>query len=408
MTIVPQRDASRAYIDVPTIAVSASGRYVAFVSYAPLVPADVNRGRDVYVLDRVTGAVTLESVAADGRPANGDSGHPGISGDGRYLVYQSTLGAPPGQSAVLLRDRHAGTVMTVGAAPAWSYAPVISANGHVVAFVSAGAPVVPGGDANGGTEDVYAMIVATRAIERISVDVAGRQPTQGDSFAPAIDADGRFIAFASTSPLDPSVELPRTVVRNGPRVSQIFVRDRARGTTRLLTRGSAGRAADGPCSRPAIDGAGRHVAFVSTAANLTRHDEGRNADVLVVDLETGAIELISRSARGGAGNGPSAGPVLSGDGRFVAFQSEASDLVCARRCRGTAEDINLLWDVLLFDRRARVMTRVSGGATDGWLEPSVGPAIDRSAEVVAFSSRHPIDASDVKNDFDLFIRAGGR
>jgi hypothetical protein len=79
--------------------------------------------------------------------------------------------------------------------------------------------------------------------------------------------------------------------------------------------------------------------------------------------------------------------------------------VCVRDCKSGAEDINLLWDVLVFDRRARLMTRVSGGPAGGWLEPSVGPALDAAGEIIAFSSRHPIDPADVKNDFDLFIRS---
>jgi len=247
--------------------------------------------------------------------------------------------------------------------------------------------------------------VATRAVERASVDRAGVQSAAGASFAPAISGDGRYIAFTSTAPLAGSISTVREPILAPPRFSQIYVCDRAQMTTRLVSGTPAGMPADGPAWRGAIDAAGRYVAFVSTAANLTRDDRGRGADVFVADLATGTITLISRSARGGAGNGPSASPVLSADGRLVAFQSEASDLLCARGCTASAEDINLLWDVFLFDRRVGAMTRVSGGEAGGWLEATVGPAINATGEVIAFSSRHPIDAADTKNDFDLFIRA---
>jgi hypothetical protein len=87
---------------------------------------------------------------------------------------------------------------------------------------------------------------------------------------------------------------------------------------------------------------------------------------------------------------------VSSDGRFVAFQSEASDLVAA-------EDFNLLWDVFVFDVTTGAITRVSGDPGEVWMEPSGGPSIDGRGTVVAFSSRHPTDASDKKNDFDLYV-----
>ena len=132
-------------------------------------------------------------------------------------------------------------------------------------------------------------------------------------------------------------------------------------------------------------------------------DRNRSSDVFIVDTRTGAIELVSRSAGGGSANGASVHPALSGDGRFVAFQSTASDLICKDRCGGADEDINLLWDVFLFDRNAAVMTRISADAAGSWMEASAGPALDAAATVIAFSSRHAIGPADTKNDFDLFI-----
>ena len=87
---------------------------------------------------------------------------------------------------------------------------------------------------------------------------------------------------------------------------------------------------------------------------------------------------------------------MSSNGRFVAFQSEASDLVAV-------EDFNLLWDVFILDRTTNAITRLSGDLEEAWMEPSSGPSIDASGSVVAFSSRHPTDASDKKNDFDLYV-----
>ena len=80
----------------------------------------------------------------------------------------------------------------------------------------------------------------------------------------------------------------------------------------------------------------------------------------------------------------------------MVFQSEASDLI-------VADDFNLLWDVFVFDRTTGATTRVSGDAEGEWMESSAGPSIDARGSVVAFSSRHPTDASDKRNDFDLYV-----
>jgi hypothetical protein len=146
------------------------------------------------------------------------------------------------------------------------------------------------------------------------------------------------------------------------------------------------------------------VAFVSDATNLVPGDKNRLADVFLYDTSTGSTVLVSHGAKGGAANGASALPAISADGGVVAFQSDASDLVCARQCGAAVEDINLLPDVFLFDRATAAVTLISGDRTGGWMAPSVAPALDASGRVVTFTSRHPIDASDDRNDFDLFVR----
>jgi hypothetical protein len=102
-------------------------------------------------------------------------------------------------------------------------------------------------------------------------------------------------------------------------------------------------------------------------------------------------------------------PTISETGRFVAFDSAASDLLCGRTCGPHERDYNLVADVFVFDRELRSMRRLSLGPTSRhWWEPSLGPAMDASSDVVAFSSRHPTGASDVRADFDLFILRGNR
>jgi Tol biopolymer transport system component len=378
---IAQRDPQRTFLDPPSVAISADGRYVAFTSYERLAPADTNDCRDVYVLDRTSGQVTLESLTPEGRTATADSEHPGISGDGRFLVYQT-------RGDVVLRDRQEGltTILAAGREPS------ISADGRSVVFSAHG--------------EIDRIELPALGVRRIGIDAGGPQASSGASVSPSVSADGRYVAFASTADLDPAAVGKKPDVSVGGlhrAFSQIYVTDTVLGVTTRLGKGAGGRPADGDNWGPVISANGGFVAFVSSATNLVADDRNRSSDVFLADLHSGSVELVSRSSKHGTGNGASRSPALSWDGRFVAFQSEASDLVCSARCGVTDEDINLLWDVFLLDRQTGRMTRVSEDKTGGWMEGSGGPAIDAAGEVVAFSSRHPIDAADTKNDFDLFI-----
>ena len=98
---------------------------------------------------------------------------------------------------------------------------------------------------------------------------------------------------------------------------------------------------------------------------------------------------------------------ISADGRVVTFQSDASDLACGRPCATAGRDINLVADVFTLDRASGVIRRVSVGRRS-WMEPSIGPAVDGTGTVTAFSSRHPLDARDDRDDYDLFVWEPGR
>jgi Tol biopolymer transport system component len=396
---VEQRDPLRSARAIRSVDVSASGRYIAFASWARLVPADTDDQPDIYVLDRDTGRVTLESDGFD----NVQAGHPRISGDGRRLVFEVGSLSTQGQLDIVLRDRDASTtrLLTGGSnRHEWSRQPDISDDGEVVVFSSASPRLVPGDDANGPREDVYSLQLATGRVARESVTSDGVQPAAGLSYLPSISGDGRYVAFASTAPLDAgpsarsSPELP---------VNHVYVRDRASRTTTSISRTARARGA-GDSTTPSISAAGRYLTFSSDAGNLVDGDRNRGRDVFLVDLETMVTTLVSRAAGGGAASGVSLSPVISSDGRFIAFQSDAGNMVCTSRCSPGQADINLIWDVFLFDRIAGTIVRLSEDELGGWMEWSAAPAIDGAGQVIAFSSRHPTDAHDQGHDLDLFIR----
>jgi Tol biopolymer transport system component len=392
--------------DAPA-SLSADGRYVAFECRAALVPADVNHTSDIYVLDRVTGQLTLETVAFDGGSANGTSSDPHLSGDGRWLVFESgatnLVRQIDGQRAdIFLRDRQAGATRAIGRPRRASEAAsagggiVISQDGRVIAFASSDQHLVDGADANGAANDVYVLTLATGVVARASVNSAGVQPAQGISFAPSLNADGTIVAFVSTADFQtdnaPALERP-----------QIYVRDLVHGTTQLVSVSPDGKPGNQISHSVQISGDGRVVAFVSAASNLSSGDDNRLSDIYVRDLQTNATMLVSRTQRGKAGNGHSSRPALSADGQYVAFVSEASDLVCDRRCAPEDVDDNLLTDVYLANLRSGRMHRLSGSADHGWWTPSQAPAIDAHGTTIVFPSKEPIDPRDVHDDFDLFL-----
>ncbi len=268
-----------------------------------------------------------------------------------------------------------------------------------MAFSSSATDLVEGADANGPGEDVYVFDVVSARYERVSVDNRGRQSATGTSFGPAMSADGRYVAFSSNARLD---DASIASEKRGAIVN-VFLRDTLRGITIRISVAAGESLANGPSYDPSVSDDGRYVAFVSEATNLVKgRDANRAADVFVRDTVRNVTQLISRRVSGGTANGPSTQPRISTDGSIVVFQSDASDMVCAERCALADRDINLVSDIFACDRTSGAVRRISRG-TGPWMEPSVGPATDASGTVVAFSSRHPRDASDNQEDFDLFV-----
>jgi Tol biopolymer transport system component len=395
-----------------TVDVSGDGRYVAFVSLARLSPADDNVIDDIYVLDRSTGRVSLESVADDGRAWNGSSVHPRLSADGRFVVYatisQRLLGTRDEHGPqILRRDRTAGTTTLVSRTAAglpgngWSGHPDISGDGRYVVFESSATDLAAGPDANGTGTDIYVFDAVDRSIRRVSLTTAGVQPPAGESHSPAIDASGQHVVFTSTAPLD-GVGVPE----RGRALHQVFLRDLAAGETRRLSAARQGRLPNGASYYPAISADGRVVAFISTATDLDeRRRAGRHPGLHLYEVATARLRLALQSATGGPVDGWAKHPALSADGRFVVFGTDASNLLCAADCREDQADLNLVSDIYRLDTVTGSTERVSGGARahGPWWTTSTGAAIDGSGRVVAFSSRQPTDEDDLDHDDDAFV-----
>jgi len=412
MTVV-QQDRFSGPSERPSARVSARGRHVVFSSYARLVVADANQMRDIYVLDLSTGHVTLESAGRDGSAANGDSGSPDISGDGRYIVFASVAGnlgetqIAAGVPRVFLRDRETSTTRLLttsargGPANGYSTNPAISADGTTVVFESAATDLLPSDAPN--DVSVYMMRPSSNERARLSVSDASA-PRAGQSVSPSISANGRYIAFMSKADLtcrDTPACVREPPDRNG--VADVYVRDAVTNTTTRVSRSYAGKDPNGASYDPAISGDGRYVVFVSEASNLTRESGRHGPQVYSRDIVNGVTELVSRNPSGQRANGPSVHPAVSHDGSTVAFQSLASDLLCIDHCDAAQRDINLLWDVFVHERHTRTVRASADDDDEEWMETSRAPSLDGTGRVLAFGSRHPISGRADSHDENLFV-----
>ncbi|MGE3841966.1 MAG: IPT/TIG domain-containing protein, partial [Vicinamibacterales bacterium] len=421
-------------------AISADGRYVAFESVASnLVSSDTNGVYDIFVHDRATGLTVRVSTASGGIQGNGPSQSPHLSADGQVVAFRSTAtdlvpGDTNGYEDVFVHDRVSNTTIRASVTSAGAqvsgvnHQPKVSADGRYVAFVSYSKTLVPG-DTN-ERADVFIHDRVLASTTRASVASGGTQATAETTSGPALSADGRFVAFASDAPdlvardsnatSDVFVHDTRmfqrrrisvatggtqatgghsgrlSVSANGLYVAftsqatnlvegdtngafDVFVRDRASGTTTRVSVTSGGGQAAGDSYAAAVSADGRFVAFQSTAANLVSGDTNGVSDVFVHDRATGTISRVSVSTGGAQGTDGSAEPSVSANGRFVAFTSSAGNLVPA--------DTNGVEDVFVHDRLTGTTSRVS--IASGIQAAGGGsslPSISSDGRYVAFTS----------------------
>jgi Tol biopolymer transport system component len=312
-------------------ALSADGRFVAFVSEATnLVPGDTNGQADVFVRDLGAGTTRRVSVGPGGRQGNGSSEQPALSADGRFVSFASgatnlVSGDTNREIDVFVRDLQARTNRRVSVGPRGtqaeggvSYFPTISADGRVVAFISHATNLVPG-DTN-GLEDVFVRFLATGTTVRANVDLGGTQGEEAtDTDSPGISRDGRFVVFSS-----PDADLVPSDT-NG--LTDVFLRDLREGVTRRPSVGPGGVQGNKGSGGQAVSADGRVVAFASDATNLAPGDTNGLLDVLVRDRRAATTTLASVGPGGVRANGDSRDPAVSADGRVVAFESRATNLV---------------------------------------------------------------------------------
>jgi Tol biopolymer transport system component len=359
------------------LAISADGRFVAFGRHEGSASEAVSAFTLYDRVSRTFTRMTPPSLAYRGEIASAM-----ISADGRYTVFASLdPELVPGQADtftswdVFQFDRSSGTVTLVShasssasaAGDSFSYSPAISANGARIVFDSTASNLIEGlKDLNEG-HDVFVHEVASGSNALISYRAPSLPSLSSstESQASALSADGRFVAFESKSPSLISGQ----VDSNG--MTDVFLYDRSTQAVTLVsrTRTSSSKTANGQSVQPALSADGRYVAFVSNATDIVPENNPTETDykIFLFDRITGTSVLVGRT-------GQPAGPEyygwnvkqqISQDGRWVVFTSLATDLIAGQQEQNPAGDPPTL-DLFLWDRvsgKTILVSRSNAGAT---------------------------------------------
>ena len=377
--------------------ISDDGRYVSFVSHATnLVAGDANLRSDVFRKDMVTGEVKLVSVLADGTQGNNSVDTAQMSGDGRYVVFDSyatnlVAGDVNGSSDVFIKDLITGDLTRVSAksdgsgSNGGSYYPQISANGRYVVFTSEATDLATGAD--NGFYQVFRKDLVTGEI--VLVSRAGNAGPQGseDSDNASISADGRYVIFESYA--------DNLVAGDTNEATDIFRKDLLTGDIVRLTSPFAARGfeeANRDTMSGHVSGNGNFLVFQSSATNLVEDVFG-SLSVFRKNLNTGAIERVAFSLD----DMPAGGQFseITDDGRYVVFESSASNLVTG--------DVNGAVDIFRTDMQTGTTEIVSASgntAQSQGAKSSGGAHVDGSGRYVVFESA---SANLISGDSQTFI-----
>jgi Tol biopolymer transport system component len=377
--------------------ISADGRYVAFFSNATnLVPGVVNAG-EIYVRDLVAGITIWASTNAGSLSgmSNAISYNHAISADGKFVAFQTStnpLLSFSRRGVIFRYNLDTGSTDLVNT-NAYSQAENpedirnldMTPDGRFIAFVAG----------SNTTNAIYVWDAQSSSTVLASGDLSNAIPAGSICDWPSIDASGRFVAFLSSA---------TNMVTNAIAGDyHLYLRDLQTATTALADADTNGVGASvGPMSAPSLHGDVRLIAFERLDGDLVANDRNHAYDLFLRDVQAGVTDLVSArhpALPSAAANGPSAGSVsVSGDGRYVAFGSDADNVVLG--------DTNGFRDIFVRDRFTGSIVQVSigtnGSAADGI---SSEPSISANGQYVAFSSTADnLVAGDTNKAQDIFVR----
>ncbi len=363
--------------------VSGDGRYVAFSHFASnLVPRDGNDGDDVFLRDTRTNTTELITRHDPGLPSTTaitryDSAlSASLSADGTQVFFTSnsvtlTLGLTHSSPyeydpRLFVRELNSATD-DIERLPIRSYhSTAVSRNGRFVLFITYES-LVP--DDTNYDYDQYVFDRETGNYTRINIGSDGARVALNEFYVAqnALSDDGRYVVF--------SISASSVVAEDTNEKQDVFVRDLLLGTTTRASVASEGTEANGSSGSASVSSDGRFVVFASEADNLVPDDQNRTQDIFVRDLLLGTTERVSVNSEGQEGNSYSYSPLISGDGRCIAFASYSSNLAAGLTYSG-----NTFWH----DRLTGTTQPVSGA--NGTYGAGYLSSISNDGRLVAFQS----------------------
>ncbi|MCU1355502.1 MAG: domain protein beta Propeller [Acidimicrobiales bacterium] len=356
---------------------SANGRYVAFENVA--------NSANVFVQDLLTGKSTPASWTPQGEFANNQAVPVGVSDDGNRVAFvtiaTNLAPAPHTGPELYVRDQVADTTTRVNVLTGttldnvFGHEASMSADGKVVAWT-------------GQSGRIWARTLAPAATQRVDVSSA-EVGANGDSHASHISADGKHVVFTSQG--------GNLVAQDTNNIDDVFERNLTLGTTVRIT-GTGGVQPNSVSNegRPSADG--RHVAFTSAATNLAPSDANNHEDVFVEDLQTVTTVRMSLGAGSTKPDDDSFAPVISNDGTWIAFLSDATNLVAGANGAQT----NVFARKVIGGSLAAVDRSTSGTLSNG---SANALTISGDGSVIAFGSEGTnLVPTDTNGHDDVFVR----
>ncbi len=388
--------------------ISANSRYLAFASQASNLGPVIGHLHvaNIYRFDFRTGLAALISNAPSGASGNGASSTPSISGDGQEVAFVSQasnlVGGTPRHISEIFVRAGTGRVRLVsigfgGVQPDGdSTQPALSADGRFLAFTSTADNLIAGDD--NAASDVFLADLRTGTVQRVSVSSGGAQ-AHGDSYNPSISADGSLVSFTSAA--------NDLVGGDHNRVPDVFTHDRIHGITRRVSVSSRGREQNAAVPAPFtqisdLSADGRYVVFDSDATNLVSGDTNGHTDVFRRDLATGRTSRVSTSSLQQQGNNDSFAPATSADGRVTVFESFADNLASP-----WAPNENVFAADQVTGTVLSADVGPQGQARGPELDPELlqRPAVSADGQLLAFTSgANNLVPNDYNGTDDLFVR----